>query len=102
VAQREDEGGVASSSGDFWCIRTLALLRFCDSPFEAGAKAATVGFGSLERASLSLPWPRPWSGCESVMEDIQGVSARRVLISRLNFLRSGILAGWRARPRRWN
>jgi hypothetical protein len=44
------------------------------------------------------------------MEDIQGVSARRVLISRLNFLRSGILAvslaclparGFRRRHRIW-
>ena len=50
-------GGVASNKGDFWWIRTLALLRLCESPFEAGAKAATVGFASPPWASLSLPWP---------------------------------------------
>ena len=54
-----------------------------------------VGLGSLERTLLSLAWPGGW---ESVIEDIQGVSARRVLISRLNFLNflrsgGGIVAG---------
>ena len=49
-----------------------------------------VGFGSLERTLLSLAGP---GECLSVIEDIQGVSKRRVLISRLSFLRSGMLAG---------